>query len=204
MDTSWEDSRTAYIDAAEWFVRTTTLVGDRWSRPGLGEWDVRSLVGHTSRAFLTVEEYLDRPAAAVELDSAADYFRAVSALAASDAVTQRGRDAGADLGADPAVAVAEIAARVLQLLGAQDGTELITTIAGGMRLHDYLLTRTFELVVHTLDLADALGASLEVPPIAAAQALSIVSELALFSGNAGRLLLVATGRPLPTSSFSVL
>ena len=37
---SWGDSRTAFADATGWFVRTAALVGDRWDRPGLGEWDV--------------------------------------------------------------------------------------------------------------------------------------------------------------------
>ena len=71
-------------------------------------------------------------------------------------MAERGREAGAALGADPAAAVAGIAARVLPVVGACDGTEVITTIAGGMRLADYLPTRTFELVVHTADLAAAL------------------------------------------------
>jgi len=62
MTFSWDDSRMAFADAAGWFVRTAAIVGDRWDRPGLGEWDVRSLVGHTSRALLTVETYLARPA----------------------------------------------------------------------------------------------------------------------------------------------
>ena len=31
----WDDSRRAFTDAAEWFVRTAALVGDRWSEPGL-------------------------------------------------------------------------------------------------------------------------------------------------------------------------
>jgi hypothetical protein len=70
MGFSWHDSRTAFADAADWFVGTTALVGDRWNQPGLGEWDVRALVGHTSRSFLTVETYLDRPAEAVEVESA--------------------------------------------------------------------------------------------------------------------------------------
>lgn len=51
---SWDDSRRAFADAAQWFVGVTAVVGDRWGQPGLGEWDVRALVGHTSRAFLTV------------------------------------------------------------------------------------------------------------------------------------------------------
>ena len=48
---SWDGSRRAFTDAAEWFVDTAALVGGRWSLPGLGEWDVRDLVGHTSRPF---------------------------------------------------------------------------------------------------------------------------------------------------------
>ena len=203
MDFAWEDSRRAFADAAQWFVGTSALVGDRWDQPGLGEWDVRALVGHTSRSFLTVETYLDRPAGEIEVASAADYFRTTRAVAAGPAVTARGRDAGAALGSDPAAAVAEIAARVLRILDARDGTELLTTIVGGMRLADYLPTRTFELAVHTSDLATALGEPLDVPETAAAQALRLVAELALGDGRAGPLLLAATGRPRPPG-FSVL
>src|SRR5690606_15783730 len=105
MHFAWHESRTAYAAAADWFVRTAALVGDRWSDPGLGDWDVRALVGHTSRSFLTVEEYVARPAAAVEIETCADYFRVVRDLAKGDAVTQRGREAGEQLGADPVAAV---------------------------------------------------------------------------------------------------
>ena len=204
MRFSWGDSRAAFADAAGWFVRTAALVGDRWDRPGLGEWDVRALVGHTSRALLTVETYLARPAAAVDLASAPDYFRAISAAAAAPAVAARGRDAGTALGSDPEAAVADIAARVLALVDTQDGTEVVATIAGGMRLGDYLPTRTFELAVHTADLATTLGVPLDVPATAAAQALHIVADLALTSGLAGPLLLAATGRPGLPAGSSVL
>jgi hypothetical protein len=204
MTFSWDSSRAAYADAAGWFVRTAALVADRWDRPGLGEWDVRALVGHTSRALLTVETYLARPAAAADVACAADYFRATRAAAAGAAVAARGRDAGTALGSDPATAVAQIAARVLALIDIRDGTELVTTIAGGMRLGDYLATRTFELAVHTADLATALGVSPEVPATAAAQALAIVADLAVADGLAGPLLLAATGRPGLPAGFSVL
>jgi uncharacterized protein (TIGR03083 family) len=204
MEFLWDESRRAFTDAAEWFVRTAALVGDRWDEPGLGEWDVRALVGHTSRSFLTVETYLARPAEAVEVATAVEYFRATSAAAASQAVAARGRDAGTALGDDPAAAVAEIAARVLPLVQARAGTELLTTIAGGMRLADYLPTRTFELAVHTADLATALGLPLEVPATAATQALHLVADLAVVDGLAGPLLLAATGRPALPAGFSVL
>jgi uncharacterized protein (TIGR03083 family) len=201
---SWDDSRRAFTDAAKWFVRTAALVGDRWNRPGLGEWDVRALVGHTSRSLLTVETYLARPAAVAEVASATGYFRATRAAAADPAVAARGRAAGTALGTDPAAAVAELAARVLALVDTRDGTELVTTIAGGMRLGDYLPTRTFELAVHTADLATALGVPPDVPATAAAQALHVVADLAVADGHAGPLLLAATGRPGLPAGFSVL
>ena len=198
---SWAASSRSFTEAAHWFLATVDRVGDRWEAPGLGEWDVRALVGHTSRSFLTVESYLARPADVVEVGSAAEYYAATRAVAASPAVAERGRDAGTALGAQPAAAVHEIAARVLDRVGACDGTERLTTVVGGMRLADYLPTRTFELVVHGLDLARALGEPLDVPALPAAHALALVAELAVSGGQAGPLLLAATGR---TADLSVL
>jgi uncharacterized protein (TIGR03083 family) len=200
----WDESRRGFADAASEFVRTVALVGDRWQEPGLGEWDVRALVGHTSRSLLTVEEYLARPAATVEVPSAAAYYAATSAMAAGPGVAARGVAAGQALGDDPATAVAGLAARVVPLVERSDGTDLLTTLAGGMRLDDYLPTRTFELAVHTCDLATALGLPLQVPATAATQALRLVSELAVSSGQAGPLLLAATGRPVLPPGYSVL
>jgi uncharacterized protein (TIGR03083 family) len=204
MTAEWDTTRRAFADAATWFVATVPQVGDRWTEPGLGEWDIRALVGHTSRSLLTVESYLGVPAQAVDVDSPVAYYLATRAVAAGPAVAQRGRDAGRALGADPATAVAEIAARVLPLLDDTDGSELVTTIAGGMRLADYLPTRTFELVVHTLDLTAALGLPAEPPPAAAALALALVSGVAVADGRAAPLLLAATGRTGLPAGFSVL
>ena len=204
MRFAWAESRQAFTDAADRFVRTVALVGGRWGEPGLGEWDVRALVGHTSRSFLTIETYLGRPASVIEVGSAAEYYRATRAAAAGPEVAARGRDAGLALGPEPAAAVSEIAARVLGLLDSRDGTELVTTIGGGMRLEDYLPTRTFELAVHTADLATALGVPPDVPPTAAMQALRMVIDLAVAESLAGPLLLAATGRPGLPAGFSVL
>ena len=69
---------------------------------------------------------------------------------------------------------------------------------------DYLPTRTFELTVHTADLALAIGADLGVPTTAGGQSLELIAQLASFRGQAGALLLAATGRdPLPRG-FTVL
>jgi uncharacterized protein (TIGR03083 family) len=204
MITGWSGSRQAFADAAGWFVTVVRKVDDRWADPGLGEWDVRALVGHTSRSLLTVEAYLQVPAERVDVESPAAYYVASRAVASGPGVAQRGRDAGAALGADPAAAVAEIAARVLPLVDSRDGSELLTSVAGGMRLADYLPTRTFELVVHTLDLAAALGLAEEPPPLPARAALGLLAELAVADGLAGPLLLAATGRTSLPPGFSVL
>lgn len=204
MAGSWDRSRRAFEEAAGWFVATTRLVGDRWDLPGLGEWDVRSLVGHTSRAMLTVESYLDRPAAAVEVKSATGYFVATRTMADGPDVAARGRDAGTALGHDPAASVAAIAARVLPLVRGCDGTEVLTTVAGGMRLSDYLPTRTFELVAHTTDLAAALGVPADVPEVPALESLGLVSRMAVHDGRAGVLLRAALGRDGLPPGFSVL
>ena len=102
MDYPWDESLTAFRQAADWFLQTAGQVGNRWEEPGLGEWDIRALVGHTSRSFLTVESYLATPAATVEIDGPAAYYRAIRGLASGPDVAQRGRDAGAALGSDPA------------------------------------------------------------------------------------------------------
>lgn len=204
MDHSWHDSVVGFAEAAGWFARTASLVGDRWADPGLGEWDLRSLVGHTSRALLTVESYLARPASSVAVPSAVGYFVATRSLAAGPDVAARVRDAGAALGADPAAAVAAVVARVVPLVEGCTGDEVIETIAGGMRLVDYLPTRTFELVAHTTDLAAALEVAPDVPARPALQALTLASALAVEAGASGPLLRAVLGRTGLPAGFTVL
>jgi len=178
----------------------------RWDELALGEWTVRDLVGHTCRAIATVEAYLGTPASSAEVSSPVEYFHLVLGSHGDPAaVAQRGREAGAALGQDPPRAVGDICERVLAEVHATSGEALLTTPVGGMRLADYLPTRTFELTVHTCDLLVALGAPLDPPEAAGAWALEMLGGLAARSADlAGPLLLAATGRrPLP-ARFSVL
>ena len=87
-----------------------------------------------------------------------------------------------------------IAERALARLREADPELLVETIAGGMRLHDYLPTRTFELVVHSLDVAAALGLDPDVPPAALREAASLATEAVLAQGRGTDLLLTLTGR----------
>jgi uncharacterized protein (TIGR03083 family) len=198
--------REAYQQAGDLFVATVTQVQDtQWQQIALGEWTVRDLVGHTNRGFLTVETYLDNPAATAEVQRPVDYFlRAQAMLANPAAVAARGREAGQALGADPLAVVRRAATRVWQRLAVTPDAALLTTPVGGMRLIDYLPTRIFELTIHTLDLAAAVGTTATPSEAAARITSTLVLELALASSKVGPLLLAATGRgPLP-AGFSVL
>src|ERR671936_1830676 len=95
--------RDAFLGAVDYFIATVARVpADRWDRPGLGEWSVRALVGHTSRALLTVETYLAAGAERVDIPGPVEYFLVGLATADHGAIAERGRQAGAALGDDPA------------------------------------------------------------------------------------------------------
>lgn len=193
--TDWKETREAFTQATEWFVRLLPAAAERYDEPGLGEWSIRDLVGHTSRALVTVESYLANPAASVKASSPVEYFTLILASSGDPvAVAQRGRDAGAALGDNPAVSVEEIANRVLDTVMCAQANALVATPVGGIRLLDYLPTRTFELTIHTCDLASALGEPIQVPKAAATQSFAIIGGLAVGAGAAAPLLLSTTGR----------
>lgn len=186
-----------------------TIPDEAWDGPGLGEWDLRALVGHTSRALLTVETYLGKPAEREDVLSAEAYVAGAGSPtdpAAVDpaAVAQRGVAAGAALGPDPAVGFRAIVHRVLPLLDREDDP-LVTTIAGGMRLSVYLQTRTFELVVHGSDIADALGVrSPEFPVEVWTAALVLAARVAATTRDRDGLLRALTGRATLPPGFSIV
>ena len=92
--------REAFGEAARAFAELVrSIPPESWDGPGLGEWSVRDLVGHTSRALLTVgptSSSRPRP-------RRGDTGRLLAASDAVDAaaVAARGREAGQALGADP-------------------------------------------------------------------------------------------------------
>jgi uncharacterized protein (TIGR03083 family) len=200
--------RRSFNDAAEGFLAAVSALGDDdWARPGLGEWNVRDLVGHTSRALSTIESYLKVPAAEVSIRDPVEYLRlARSAVSDPAAIAQRGRDAGIALGDDPRAAIRDLVARVTSLLAATPDDATLTVVGGqGITLLAYLPTRTFELTVHTLDLVAAAGR--EPPPqlagpVAACLALA-ARVLASGPGNAEVLLALTGRRPLPPG-FSII
>jgi len=192
-----------YLSAAGSFRELLSRVpADAWDRPGLDPWTVRTLAGHTSRALVTVLTYLDRPADRVEVESTAAYYSSLEFSNAPE-VNTRAVQAGADLGTDPVAAVDALLARLQQRLP-QETDRAIVTIAGAMRLSDYLPTRTFELAVHSLDLAAACGLEVSLPPEVERAAAELAVQVAVRRGEGVPVLLALTGRaPLP-AGYSVV
>jgi uncharacterized protein (TIGR03083 family) len=183
------------------------IPADAWDGPGLGDWDVRSLVGHTSRSLTTVSTYLQTTAEREDIATAHDYYAKVnpSALGMDPAdVAERGRQAGRDLGDDPAGAVDGLLDRVLGELAEIDD-RLIKVLGGyGIRLFTYLPTRTFELAVHGLDIAGAVGLPLTLPTNALDEALVLAGRIAVDNGQGETVLLALTGRAGLPSPFSIV
>ena len=198
----------SFIASAEWASGLVAKVPDSsLEAPGLGDWSLRSLIGHTSRSLLTVEQYSAEPADRVDVTGAEEYYERVGRISGADPVQvlQRGVDAGIALGADPATEFAAIAERVVGLVSAPGFDErVIVTIAGGMRLRDYLPTRTFELIVHGHDIARAAGLDPRPPRDGLAETLRLVSSLAMRSGRGSELVLALTGRTSLPEGFTVL
>ncbi|HET6938943.1 MAG TPA: maleylpyruvate isomerase N-terminal domain-containing protein [Nocardioides sp.] len=184
-----------YLEAAGSFADLVgSLPAASLAGPGLGEWDLRSLVGHTSRSLVTVSEYLRKPAPTVELESAVDYVAGLAEAANDPGVTRRGVEAGERLGDDPAGAVRLLLDAATADLARANPEQLVTTYAGGMRLRDYLPTRTFELVVHCLDIAAAVPARWTPPAAALSEAVQLAAEVAVRRGEGALLLRLVTGR----------
>lgn len=170
----------------------------RWSRPGLGEWDVRGLAGHTARAITTLMTSLSTPAQQQDLPGPVDYYAAVAGVESlpdlNRAIHARGVEAGHALGDNPADTVRGWLDAAVIALDSADLAALVTTAAGGMRLLDYLPTRTFELVTHTLDLSAATGLPARIPPAALRATVLLAADAVTEAGHGEGVLRALTGR----------
>ncbi|MCO1656514.1 maleylpyruvate isomerase N-terminal domain-containing protein [Pseudonocardia humida] len=198
------DPAALFADAAATVADLLDRVApDAWDGPGLGAWDLRALVGHTSRSLVTVITYLDGPAVEERVGSAAEYYALIKTgtipgTADPEAIVERGRRAGAQLGDDPAAAFRALIGPATAKVAEVGPDTVVETIAGGMRVDRYLTTRTFELVVHGLDIAAATGGEVVFAPGVLSEALGMSAEVAVRLGEGEAVLLALTGRrPLP-------
>jgi uncharacterized protein (TIGR03083 family) len=207
MIEAWGELNVAetFAEAARTFADLVRRIPpDRWDGPGLAEWDLRSLVGHTSRSLITVETYLGQHADTEEVPTPAAYYVAVAGIDPSS-VVGRGVAAGKALGDNPAEFVDALAARLPALVETA-GNPLITTAAGGMQLENYLPTRSFELVVHSLDIAAAVP-DIEGPEFSdqlLSQVARVAATAAVLLGRGVEMMLALTGRGTLSPGFSVV
>ncbi len=199
---------TAFHSAARSFAELVRQIpAAAWDGPGLGDWDLRSLVGHASRSLITVSTYLKTTADREDITTPQEYYARInpSALGIDPAdVAERGRQAGRDLGDDPVAAIDALVSGVFDEL-ATAGDPLITVIGGlGIRLNTYLPTRTFELAVHGLDIARAIGVPYEPPTEVLTEAAELATRTAVATGHGEAVLLALTGRGALPPSFSVV
>jgi hypothetical protein len=193
------DYRRAFRSAAVSFADLIARVpADRWDSPGLGEWTVRELAGHAAGSALRrVPDVLGSPGDEVERASAVDYWLPPRTAADPGA-------AGRALGDDPAAVVGDLVGLATQALGKVEDDDVVATPAGGMRVRDWLPTRTFELVVYGLDVATAAGIEMFLAPEVVAEAVGQAAGIAAATGDGTVVLRALTGRGDLPSGFSVI
>jgi len=201
VTTTFRSAATAFADLVH------AIPESAWDGPGLGDWDLRALVGHASRSLITVSTYLRAPADREDVTSPADYYAWVHehlATADAGAIVERGRQAGRDLGEQPATMVDSLLERALADVAAVEDP-LITVIGGlGLRLSTYLPTRVFELAVHGLDVARAVGLDFTLPEDVLTEATVLAARISVRLGSATPVLLALTGRSDLPPGFSVV
>lgn len=158
IPTNNESDRLCFSESAQVFSDLASAIpSKKWRISALGVWSVRDLVGHTSRALSTIESYLGK-VSGPPLNGPVEYFLAARAASvASEEIARRGIEAGAALGDYPATKVQELAHRIVKLVEISEDTCPVGTPWGTITLAGYLPTRTFELTIHGIDLAAAIG-----------------------------------------------
>jgi uncharacterized protein (TIGR03083 family) len=206
------DYRRTYRAAAVSFADLVSrLPADRWDGPGAGDWSLRELIGHTvSSALRQVPPVLTTTGGVATLHAPEDYWAFARSAppelhaAATAASSADARETGAWLGDDAATRVGELAGQATAALAAAHDDDVVTTPAGGMRVRDWLPTRTFELVVHGTDIAAATGVTFDAPPDAVAEAVALAARVAAAVGDGELVLRALTGRAGLPEKFSVV
>lgn len=164
---------------------------------------VRTLVGHIGRSFTTVVDYSARPADRVDVPDSAQYYLVIAPMLTDpEQVDARAVHAGLALGERPLDTIRGLQDRAAAALDTDD--RVIQTIAGGMRLSDYLPTRIFELGLRSVDLARAVGVPDALPPDIAESIPALAVEVAQRRGDRQALMCALTGRSTLPPGYSIV
>jgi hypothetical protein len=194
-----------YVAAVDTFIEQAAIIrADQFDVVVLGEWTARDLLGHTNRAVTLVRQYASAEEPPPGGGTAADYYVAAFAAAADPAaIAQRGRDAGAALGANPIEQLrADRAATMELLLDPVRRPRSIASPFGTFELSAYLESRIVELVVHTDDLTRGLREA-QFSAVVRSGCLQTLSTLAVLRGSASAVTAALTGRVALPPQFTV-
>lgn len=179
--------------------------------PGLGEWTMRDLLGHTvSSALRQVPTVLADKAPGIVVPVPEGYFALIRlaptemVAAARTAASDDARAAGTVLGDDPSGEISGWIGKATAALAGVADDDVVATPAGGMRVRDWLPTRTFELVVHTSDIAAAAGLPIEFDPETLAESAALAARVAALTGGGLTLLRSLTGRTSLPDGFTIV
>ena len=116
-----------FASAARTFARQVAdIADDQWDGPGLVEWDLRSLVGHTSRSLITVSTYLQTTAEREDIATPEEYYVRVNASVHSLDIA-RAADLSFSLPEDVLADAAVLATRVGVVMGQGEAVLLALT-----------------------------------------------------------------------------
>ncbi len=180
MEQSSMRVREAFGEAAGFLVSAVDSVPpDRWAGPGVGEWTIAELAVHASRAASTLVTYVDGETD-LSIESAADYYAAALKMPdISSRVAARAREQAAAIDVSIPDYVKAAVAEAELVLCRTPANAIVATPVGGMRLIDYLPTRIVEMVVHGIDLSDAVDVEPGVPATALGVTLETLADLAV-------------------------
>jgi Mycothiol maleylpyruvate isomerase N-terminal domain len=204
--------RDTYLAAADTFADLVVrMPTDGWDEPGLGEWTRRELVGHTaSSALRQVPLVLANPAGHQEIVTPEGYWAFARSAppehvaAAVMASSVDARKTGDALGDDPADEIWHLVGAAAAALATVGDGDLVETPAGGMRVADWIPTRTFELAVHGMDVAASAGIPFLPPAGVLAECAALAARVAVAVGDGPMLLRALTGRAGLPDHFSVV
>lgn len=95
-------------------------------------------------------------------------------------------------------------ARCLGFVEGQGDDAPVTTSIGPVRLVDYLPTRVLEVVIHTLDVAEAAGVAFDPGDGGLTFSLALLGEIAVQHGDGAALALAISGRRSLGEGYNVL
>lgn len=198
--------KSAYIDSVESFLEVIRQIDpNQWDANALDQWSFRDLVGHTGRSIKLVKEFGSQRSESLDVQSAALHYQiSLSPEGANQRVAAGGVEAGNALGEEPVHHLQEAWIATLETLQSTEEDTVISYVNGGIKFGDYLRTRILELVVHSIDLAQAIGIDYEPPKEAMREALYLLADLAVDTPYASKLALISTGREISKTSFNVI